>query len=132
MTRVQLFLLELLGNHFIEETLADGIFARANDNGFAFFIRRVTPKNGRSLTLAYRRDELVIYIMNDADHGKFFCFFTMALTIPLIAFVVFALLRRLLKIGSRDGSLPPGPPTLPLLGNLHQFPTEYTRIQWVI
>ncbi|KAF9018494.1 cytochrome P450 [Hymenopellis radicata] len=32
------------------------------------------------------------------------------------------LLLRLLKIGSREWHLPPGPPTLPLLGNLHNFP----------
>ncbi|KAJ7746427.1 cytochrome P450 [Mycena maculata] len=28
------------------------------------------------------------------------------------------------KVGSREDGLPPGPPTVPLLGNLHMFPTE--------
>ncbi|KAF9021327.1 hypothetical protein BDZ89DRAFT_1115991, partial [Hymenopellis radicata] len=29
---------------------------------------------------------------------------------------------RLIKIGRREKYLPPGPPTIPLLGNLHVFP----------
>ncbi|KAJ7893767.1 cytochrome P450 [Mycena leptocephala] len=30
------------------------------------------------------------------------------------------------KVGTRENGLPPGPPTIPLLGNLHMFPTELT------
>ncbi|KAG7451082.1 cytochrome P450 [Guyanagaster necrorhizus] len=46
-------------------------------------------------------------------------------------FYVFALLvwaaLRLKRIGSREPGLPPGPPTVPLLGNLNVFPTEYAH-----
>lgn len=51
-----------------------------------------------------------------------------------IWFYVLALLvwgaLRLKKIGSRELGLPPGPPTVPLLGNLHIFPTEYAHYKW--
>ncbi|KAJ6564685.1 cytochrome P450 [Mycena capillaripes] len=34
------------------------------------------------------------------------------------------------KIGSREAGLPPGPPTIPLLGNLHIFPTEFAHYKF--
>ncbi|KII85199.1 hypothetical protein PLICRDRAFT_116720 [Plicaturopsis crispa FD-325 SS-3] len=39
------------------------------------------------------------------------------------------LVTRLLRIGMREAGLPPGPPTLSLLGNLHVFPTEFTHLR---
>ncbi|KAI1613904.1 cytochrome P450 [Exophiala viscosa] len=39
-----------------------------------------------------------------------------------IAALVIALIYRLSQIGSRDKRLPPGPPTIPILGNLHLVP----------
>lgn len=43
-------------------------------------------------------------------------------------------LYKLLAIGSRDKRLPPGPPTLPILGNLHLVPKtglglKYAQVQ---
>ncbi|KAJ3900147.1 cytochrome P450 [Lentinula edodes] len=40
------------------------------------------------------------------------------------------LIRRLYMIGRREPSLPPGPPTIPLLGNLNIFPTEYAHYKF--
>ncbi|KAJ7677806.1 cytochrome P450 [Mycena polygramma] len=49
------------------------------------------------------------------------------LSLTLVLFCIFLWLR---KIGSRAAGLPPGPPTLPLLGNLHIFPTEFAHYKF--
>ncbi|KAJ7444580.1 cytochrome P450 [Mycena galericulata] len=36
----------------------------------------------------------------------------------------------LFKVGTRENGLPPGPPTLPILGNLHIFPKEYAHYKF--
>ncbi|KAK4981121.1 hypothetical protein LTR66_001475 [Elasticomyces elasticus] len=41
-----------------------------------------------------------------------------------------AALWRISKIGSRPKDYPPGPPTLPLIGNLHQMPKEKGHLQF--
>ena len=48
-----------------------------------------------------------------------------------ISFVASALvLIWVFRIGSRASDLPPGPPTLPLLGNLHQMPKKKSHEQY--
>ena len=38
----------------------------------------------------------------------------------LVLLLSILLLRKLSKLGSRPKDLPPGPPTVPILGNIHQ------------
>lgn len=51
------------------------------------------------------------------------------LFIFLLILCVAALLR---KVGSREAGLPPGPPTVPVLGNVHIFPTEFAHLKYVV
>ncbi|KAJ6551143.1 cytochrome P450 [Mycena capillaripes] len=49
------------------------------------------------------------------------------LPLSLGVLCVFLWLR---KVGSREAGLPPGPPTVPVLGNLHQMPTQYAHYKF--
>ncbi|KAK7687148.1 hypothetical protein QCA50_009651 [Cerrena zonata] len=52
------------------------------------------------------------------------------LSLTVLGVIVFWLVDRLRKIGSRESGLPPGPPTLPLIGNLNIFPTSRAHLKF--
>lgn len=49
----------------------------------------------------------------------------------VIAVILVAGIYHLLQIGRRDPRMPPGPPTLPILGNFHQIPSSGLYAKYV-
>ncbi|CAG7969918.1 unnamed protein product [Penicillium salamii] len=52
------------------------------------------------------------------------------ITLFLGAAIAFLVGLRVLRIGRRPKNYPPGPPTLPILGNIHQMPTRDAHLQF--
>ncbi|CAL1707418.1 unnamed protein product [Somion occarium] len=50
--------------------------------------------------------------------------------LSLLAIIFVWVVQHLWRIGSREQALPPGPPTLPLLGNLHVFPQTRAHLKF--
>uniref|UniRef100_A0A0W0G8B7 Cytochrome p450 n=1 Tax=Moniliophthora roreri TaxID=221103 RepID=A0A0W0G8B7_MONRR len=50
-------------------------------------------------------------------------------TLVLLFFLTW-LVSKILRVGRRESYLPPGPPTIPILGNLHLFPTASPYIKF--
>jgi hypothetical protein len=42
------------------------------------------------------------------------------------------LVIKLVRVGKRESYLPSGPPTVPILGNLHIFPKVQTHLKYVL
>lgn len=47
-----------------------------------------------------------------------------------LVLLVSAIVWQVTKIGQRPKNYPPGPPTLPIIGNLHQIPQEGRHLQF--
>ncbi|EEB95713.1 hypothetical protein MPER_05275 [Moniliophthora perniciosa FA553] len=52
-----------------------------------------------------------------------------SITLVLLFFLAWLVLK-IVRVGRRESYLPPGPPTIPILGNLHVFPTASPHIKF--
>jgi hypothetical protein len=53
----------------------------------------------------------------------------MSVKLAIAVFGISFIVYRILKIGSREEGLPPGPPTVPIFGNMLQIPITQTERQ---
>ncbi|KAK1229647.1 hypothetical protein PQX77_007283 [Marasmius sp. AFHP31] len=54
----------------------------------------------------------------------------MALAFPVLVCLAIWVVTRLWRVGRRDANLPPGPPTKPLIGNIHIMPLKDPQIKF--
>ena len=54
-----------------------------------------------------------------------------SVTAGFVLLVIGVAIYRLLQVGKRDKRMPPGPPTIPVLGNFHQIPSTGLYKQYV-
>lgn len=71
-----------------------------------------------------KEDPLCLHSLR-RDPSSYCTVLVMSLIQVIVLTLVLVVVWYAWKIGSREPGLPPGPPTLPLIGNVHQFPKEF-------
>lgn len=54
------------------------------------------------------------------------------LVASIVLIAVVPIVSWLLKCNQRPKTFPPGPPTIPILGNIHQMPTKHTFLKFAV